>query len=658
MIKLQRMKLQSLNKDYKLFANIVIIGAIVTSILVLLTSYNEFNKNSKLAVTTTANNIDKQIKESLSYVENIANFIGNQITEFDSFKNKENVASILFNTKPKIDQKSHDIFTWTLFDFINDQNQVVVSSSQGILSKPINITKDQRSWIEYSRQTPWRLLPSKPDTGLISKEKIIPCGFGLMSSKGKFIGIISAGINVQKLQKKLESIPNEKYLNFIILGDDNSTITNSNNLSWDKTRSIVTNFNKLDPREGFFYIGSEEFYYKTNQDYGLKIIIGVDSKAFLSQLRWLFIPKILNTLYLTIFFLVLLYFFRSRLLKPITELANAAEKISYGNYNTTIPQSDISEVKLLAKSIEEVRGFLKDEEVFKQNLKTSKESAEIANQNKTEFLSSTAHELKNMLTGIIGMSSLLKGALKEINTHNADEQNKKDESINWASDLVKLGEECAIFVNDILDINQAQSGDFKIEEVMFVDIQDATLRSIRLMKTLALKKNTSISTTIRQDDDKKFIAHRLDPRRVKQIITNIISNAIKYSPKNSKISVNLYRLNPEENSHISKTIETNVRENNALDKDRRSKLLSLIKTKRNAGEMCICVEVSDHGYGMNDEEIKIAMTKYGTINHNISDKVDSTGLGIPIVKHLVESQGGLLEINSKKGEGTTVRIIF
>ncbi len=653
------MKLQSLNKDYKLFTNVVVFGAILISFLILFSSYRSFYISSKSAIRSTAHKINQQLGESLNYVENISNFIGNQILEKRD-ANKENVAKILLNSQPKIDQKSQDIFTWTLFDYINLQDQVIASSLQGALKEPILVTKERRSWIVDSKKQPWKLLSSKVDFGIVSNEKIIPFGFGITKKNGAAAGIISLGVNVEKLQRKLESIAANSYETFAVIDRSGSIVFTSNNFDKKNIDSLVSDFQKLNLHQGFFKLNDDNFYYQLNESYQFKIIVGVNHKLFWSRLWEDFIPKALNTLYLTIFFLILLYFFRAKLLKPVVNLAKTANDISQGKLDALVPVTDIAEVNLLAASINKVKEFLIKEEALKQSLKKGKETAESENHNKTEFLASTAHELKNMLAGVVGLGELLKLNLTQRNASAdiAELQEREDENISWIIDIVRLGEESLIFVNDILDVNQAQTGEFKIEEAELVDLQDITLRSIKLMKTRAMHEGKNIITNIDKNLSKKFITSNLDPRRVKQVIVNIISNSIKYSPESSEIKINLDYLTFDETTKINEAIELGIKGSDDINDTRKEYLLLALQAKREKQESRVCIEIEDRGFGMDEEEIKIASKKYGTIKHDLTKKIDSTGLGLPIVKYLVEAQGGLFEIDSEKGKGTKVRIIF
>lgn len=649
------MKLQSLDKDYKRFTNIVVFGAIAISLLVLYFSYQNFYEKSKSVVMQTAIKANQQLDESLTYIENISSFIGKQIIDQEN-PQIQNIASILSNTKPEIDPETQNIFTWTLFDFIDTNNYVLASSSQGELPNPVYIKPDQRSWITESRITPWKLLSSKKDTGLLSKKTMIPFGFGITKKTGEFFGILSFGINVQKLQEQLESSSNTPYLTFAFLDRDNSIASTSKDFNKEEISALSQKIKETKQNQGFITLNGQEYYYCPSHKSQLKVIVGINKKEFFNQLKIDFLPKALNTFYLTLFFLVLLYFFRAKLLNPVFQLSKAANKLSQGQLHVRIPQSEIAEVNSLSIAINKVKNFLIAEEAVKLSLKNSKDSAECANYNKTEFLASTAHELKNMLAGIIGLGELIKLNLTSPSENGLKMKEKETENISWIVDIIKLGEESATFVNDILDINQAQTGDFKIDREESIDLLDATLRSIKLMKTRALKEKKIITTNF--DDKISFQAHNLDPRRVKQIIVNIISNSIKYSPEGSKIKVSLRYLTEEESNEINDIIEQNIQNNYNFTDDKVDTLLSLLQSKRDNKEARISIEIEDTGFGMSTEELDIATKKYGIVKHDITKKIDSTGLGLPIVRHLIEAQCGLFKIRSEKGKGTTVTIIF
>ncbi len=637
------MKLKSLAKDYKLFANTVVFGSIIIAAIALFFSYKNFSADSKQSIKTNSNKINQQITESLSYIENIANLISNQILEKNNYK-KEIVASILINTRPMINESFQDIFTWTLFDFVDHNDYVIASSTHGILTKPVLITKEQRSWIIDAKITPNKLLPSKVDIGIISKELVVPFGFGVVKKNGNFVGTISLGLNVKKFKRKLESIITTPYVAFAILDKDNSIIFTSENFNKEDFSFISKN---IGLEQGFIEKDNRKFYYQSNENYPLHVLVGVNQKIFLSQFQENFLPKILNTIYLTIFFLILLYFFRTKLLNPVVTLSESANEIAQGNTKIIVPQSDIAEVNFLSRSIETVRCFVEKQQ-------QEKNFAETANHNKTEFLASTAHELKNIVAGIIGLAELVKMNFSD-KSNSADKKFSDEElaeNQNFLEDVIKLGEELAEFIHDITDVNQSQTGDFKIEEQSVVDVKDVALRSIKLLKMRAAKSNKQILTQFLKQQDEDFLVENLDPRRLKQIIVNIISNSIKYANDHSKIKITLERFSSDASEMWRGSMLENVRNNSEIDGQRKLHLLTIIKKSRPK----ISITVKDEGIGMSDKEIVIALAKYGRLTNEA--KIDSTGLGLPLVKHLVELQGGILAISSQKNIGTEVRIIF
>lgn len=643
------MRLNSINKDYRLFTNIVVFVAIVISLLILAISYKDFQNKANNIMADTAIKAESQLEDSVSYAKNITNLIAKQIAEKRYLRNKD-IASILLKIEPEIDKEAQNIFAWTLFDFINPKNQIIASSTQGVLKESITIDNKRRPWLDECRKKPWKLLSSGPEIGMISKESIISYGFGVTNKKGKFLGIISFGISLPKLKNRVVSQIYSPFTSIAVIDQDNSIIFTSDNFEQENISELQRELKKNNLNSGFVEITDKQFYYKRNKHNQFKILVGTNKEASFLALKSDFLPKILNTLYLTIFFLILLHFFRAKLLNPLTCLAAAADELSKGNLHVDIPKSEIDEVNSLALAINKVKQFLIAEDQIKSKLKLGKDSAESENYNKTEFLSSTAHELKNMLFGTINNANLLKSNIK-----NPSSDNHVEESISLADEIIKLGEESSTFVNDILDVNQAQTGDFKIEEHEVINLEDIVTRSINIIKHRAIRDNKNIVYKATENSDKELIAHNLDPRRVKQIIVNIISNSIKYSNQNSEINVTLQTLSKEDSNKINKEIEDNLTNNPDIDNRRISQLVDAIRSRQKPR---ISITIVDDGIGMSEQEINVATQKYKKIHNEFAQKVDSTGLGLSIVKYLVEAQGGLLIIESKINEGTTVKVIF
>jgi signal transduction histidine kinase len=168
-------------------------------------------------------------------------------------------------------------------------------------------------------------------------------------------------------------------------------------------------------------------------------------------------------------------------------------------------------------------------------------------------------------------------------------------------------------VHDILDVAQVSSGNFSVDLSREIDLRDVVKRAVRLNYDYALRRNVSLK--VEMSDEVKAV--KLDAKRMKQVLTNLISNAVKYSPAHKEVKI--------------------ICKNN-------SEFLE--------------ISVIDQGFGMSAAQIETAFEKYQTIQNPNSGSVDSFGLGLPITKQLVELQNGAIEVNSEVGKGTEMKIKF
>lgn len=246
---------------------------------------------------------------------------------------------------------------------------------------------------------------------------------------------------------------------------------------------------------------------------------------------------------------------------------------------------------------------------FKNSTLSTQNSSSI-NINSSEFLSAIVHELKTPLNAIISFSEILKEDLS--NPDSALECMDYLKEINIAA--VEMNE----LIHDILDVKSpSNSGNFSVDLSNAIDLSDIIKRSIKLNYGYSLRRNISLKTEITT----VLKPINLDTKRMKQILTNLISNAVKYSPRQSEVKITA----------------RNLSENN-----------------REFLEICVI----DQGFGMTQDQVQTAFQKYQTIQNPNSGSVDSFGLGLPITKQLVELQNGSLEVKSEINQGTEIKLKF
>jgi two-component system, cell cycle sensor histidine kinase PleC len=237
-------------------------------------------------------------------------------------------------------------------------------------------------------------------------------------------------------------------------------------------------------------------------------------------------------------------------------------------------------------------------------LLAAKEEAELASRSKTEFLANMSHELRTPLNAIIGFSQLM-----------ADEMMGPLGSARYTSyarDICASGQHLLSVIGDILDVSKLEAGDIELDED---EVEVAQV--IRDLQHLVVERARALDIGIDLEMPADLPKIRGDALKLKQILLNLLSNAIKFSHQGGRVVVR-GGVKPD-GLHLS---------------------------------------VTDHGIGMDDREIKTAITRFGQVASAWSRKHHGTGLGLPWAIGLIELHDGRLAIDSVKGKGTTVTVVL
>jgi len=235
------------------------------------------------------------------------------------------------------------------------------------------------------------------------------------------------------------------------------------------------------------------------------------------------------------------------------------------------------------------------------SLVSERQEAQSESSAKSMFLAETSHELRTPLNAIIGFSEMIRDAMMgPIDTRYRD----------YGNDIAGAGRHLQKVINDILDISKVESGRLELHEEV-VSIEESLQECGRIIAAMA----KLASVTLEIEAHETFPLLRFDPIRFRQILLNLMSNAVKFTPAGGHVSVSA-----------------------SVAKD------------------AIVIAVADTGIGMRREDIAIALKPFRQIDSALSRRFDGTGLGLPLAKALTELHGGTLEIESAPGEGTTVRL--
>lgn len=321
-------------------------------------------RDSEIQSTTAQlyNELNDIFKESDSFLK----FLGEKIILRSS--DLINTKAILshtenINIKPMMDS----YVSWA-----NPKGDLIVTN-QGILTHHIPNISDRHYFIS-ARKNPWTLKFSLPTKSSFSKSDVIPLAMGITNKHNQFIGYLILSIKTKSFNKFLNNILPIGKVSFIVLDDKNNILFNSHPDLNGTLQNKLKFFNfKLLQDQG--YLNSllttetqQYTYYQKVKDTPYTIITGYNESQFKKTLLNNLYPRFCEILFLFVFTLLIVSFFKSRIIKPILGLSNAAILIAKGQLHTNIPRQKSTEMFILAKSLLLILKHTKRNLLYKEKL--------------------------------------------------------------------------------------------------------------------------------------------------------------------------------------------------------------------------------------------------------------------------------------------------
>jgi signal transduction histidine kinase len=259
-------------------------------------------------------------------------------------------------------------------------------------------------------------------------------------------------------------------------------------------------------------------------------------------------------------------------------------------------------VVFLAASMFATLAGLKERDRSVRQLGAAKFEADQANRAKSEFLASMSHELRTPLNAILGFSEVI-----QVQLYGPIGSSRY---LEYAKHIHDSGTHLLDLINDILDLSKISAGKMEVHE------REIAIPAL-IHDSLALVKSRAKEVKLEEQPSDGLPHIMGDTRLIKQILVNLLTNAIKFTPPGGSIVIGAA-----------------------------------------VSEAGIRFTVSDTGIGMSPADIEKALSEYGQVDSRIAREHQGTGLGLPICQSLAELHGGTLEIASKPGIGTAVTLVL
>lgn len=580
----------SLEKQFWVSAAIILLSFSIISNYFWRDAAEIREKNILTQLSTQTTKLEKNFTDTIDYTKYLMEYIGRQI---DVVGEKNNIEINKIFSSFRLSPEVNEILPWNMYSWIDQDGNLVVNSSKGILDSPIII--NDRNYLIYSKQSPWHIFFDKPSFGKVSGNWIIPSAMGITNKNGEYIGTIVFGFNIASTTLKLENILQDPNIAFAIIDNEGQILIEGGGFRMSENKIIQEKFRNLDLNQTDYAILTKYNFFKKDAGYStikkfprydFFLITAYNHDSISQQINQSILSYIIDSSIVIIISLFLVYMLYKKVGLPIfLYLAKAADNIAKGKTDVFLKKTNIKEIDLLASSLTNIEGLIRSRT-------TELEKALMV---KTEFLNNISHEVRTPVQVITSSAYHLENHWGKM---------KEDEKYKMIEILSSSCKRLFSLVNNILDNAAIERGEmsFNMQPEDFSEIVAGIWSEYE-----SIMKNKGIKCSLQASNNLWVICDKI---RMEQVIRNLIGNAERYT--NNQVDIKIF--SDDGKAHFA---------------------------------------IKDDGPGIPAEELTSIFHPF-TQSSRTKTKTGGTGLGLSIVKAIIEYHQGNIWVENNSDNGAII----
>ncbi len=607
------------SRDFALLAGSMLCLLLLLAGWVVFDANRDYKVQNLTLLETEATRLDRAVILEVKQSSYLLESLGRQIMHLGQ-EDKDGIARLLRSFE--MENSMFGLFAW-----IDTEQQIVASSARGVLSKGLDVS--DRDYMKKALIEPWKVQLGRPVEGRVSSKWVIPTAMGVDDYSGNHLGTVLLSIDVEKMTQKLRRTLQGNVVDFAMVTDTYIAITESSEES-----DFINQFFPIDLLQMIDFdtspqgemaavpTGNLVTYYQQSAIYPFTFLLGVnlnDRWVDFASILW---QRMVPIFMITVFLLFVLWVVRARILLPLHHLTDKVHALIRGESI----QADIEaldEIVYLDKQLARINGYLQERRNIEREqrgkiafMKQAKEAAELSNRVKIDFLHSMSHELRTPLNTIAGFAELMKNQVYGVI--------ENEKYTQYIDDIYDCSSAVQGLVGDVLALAKAEAGMLELQEKP-VQVELVISKCIRVLSDRLKESGVTIENRVGDMLPRLLV----DELRLKQIILNLLGNAISHAPKGGSVIIDAQIGRDSKEERYFEIIVT----------DFGAKTVSKMMPEGNTIQQEM------------DEEGKPKLQSRSQLGR-------ISNLGIPLTKALVAMHQANLTIESQPGKPTLVMVRF